>query len=377
MKANQIAYLATAGCVLMGIAACQPKASSHDASEETRTEDADTENAPTVDETIDGLGMEPLLALPMHDAYMDDATALLDGAHSYPESAGDVELSLIEQDLRHKILSLNLFLQTCGSNDDSQHVELYDGSFGPTKDFVTREQPATARLVWNVDRIKAYPYPTNLSGAACTATLVGEDLLVTAAHCVAPRRTGSLQTPKKIGPNGAEHLKPNEVAKLLDAEFNYQLNGATNMQRTPDSFKVLDLTEDGFDDNGRIINDYAILRIASNAGGQAAGDLYSTADWDASQSRLSSATHLTVIQHPDGDFKKVHAGALTRIAGTEIRYNAIDTLSTSSGSGIIDQGGKLIGVHTHGGCKEYVKYNSGISLASIRNQSAFFGGANP
>lgn len=266
--------------------------------------------------------------------------------------------------------------QICQGKDDSWDVEKYDGELGPKREFVLAEAPATVRLVWNAERVGTYPYRGSVRGATCTGTLVGPDVILTAAHCIAIGRKTPRITPMKEGPQGAQAIPPEEIGTLLDAQFNYQLDGAAGTIRNPTTFKVEAVLEHGIAEDENIFVDYALLRLAPLPDGRKAGQIFPPGDWNASDAAYDAARELTLIQHPAGDLKKINAGPKRPFTGDgarrELRYASIDTLASSSGSGVIDQFGKVIGVHTHGGCQEATKYNSGVSLAAIRAQSSFF-----
>jgi V8-like Glu-specific endopeptidase len=78
---------------------------------------------------------------------------------------------------------------------------------------------------------------------------------------------------------------------------------------------------------------------------------------------------LTIIQHPDGNPKKIAAGAKLGSTEQEISYGDVDTRGGASGSGIINQDGRVIGVHTTGGCFDTGGSNSGVTLLGIRRVS--------
>ncbi len=269
--------------------------------------------------------------------------------------------------------------QICEGRNDAQDVEKYDGEFGPARAFVLAAAPATARLVWNTDRARAYaPYQGTLYGAACTGTLVDADHLLTAAHCIEigpSPRTNRVTPLRPTSDGGYESVPPEDIATLLDAEFNYQL-APDGSRRTSVSFAVEKAVEHGINTDRTIGIDFALLKLAPLPDGRRPGDLFAHIKWSAEHDAYDAATFLTVIQHPAGDFKKIHAGPKKAFSGAsqrqELRYASIDTLANSSGSGIIDQTGRLIGVHVLGGCQEAVLFNAGVSLVAVRARSSYF-----
>lgn len=82
---------------------------------------------------------------------------------------------------------------------------------------------------------------------------------------------------------------------------------------------------------------------------------------------------LCIIQHPEGKPKKVEAGPLTAFKEEKIGYNDIDTLGGSSGAAIIQfPTGKIVGVHTNGGCSSTndKSYNYGVRITSLLRVSS-------
>jgi V8-like Glu-specific endopeptidase len=53
-----------------------------------------------------------------------------------------------------------------------------------------------------------------------------------------------------------------------------------------------------------------------------------------------------------------------------LRYGNLDTLGGNSGSGILDSAGRVVGVHTNGGCTSSGGTNSGVRIARIRAASS-------
>ncbi|APG86816.1 hypothetical protein SAMCCGM7_pB0100 (plasmid) [Sinorhizobium americanum CCGM7] len=76
---------------------------------------------------------------------------------------------------------------------------------------------------------------------------------------------------------------------------------------------------------------------------------------------------LTIIQHPQGDPKKIEAGKLLSFDTRDLLYSDIDTHGGSSGSGVRNSAGAVIGVHTNGGCVPDVpdSANRGVSMPAI------------
>jgi V8-like Glu-specific endopeptidase len=255
----------------------------------------------------------------------------------------------------------------CGGNQ-MQNVETYDGSRGVTKPFVKQHQKPVMQLQWNADFGPAFNAPNSSPGDVagerwCTGTLIRDDLVLTAGHCFEVNPNG-WHTPVLAGKN----LQPAQLATLMHVNFNYQLDATTGQLHNADEYPITALVEFGQGRAGKL--DYAIVRIGPNTQGGKASDKYPLAEMDTSEAARAGAKQLTLIQHPEGSPKLVDSGAdIQPPRNVHLRYGDLDSLGGSSGSGIIDQNGKIIGVHTNGGCTSTGGYNYGVSLRAIRNVS--------
>jgi hypothetical protein len=61
---------------------------------------------------------------------------------------------------------------------------------------------------------------------------------------------------------------------------------------------------------------------------------------------------LAIIQHPRGRPKVIAEGELLDACGGQFYYTDLDTLVGSSGAGVLNRQGFLLGVHTDGDCRE-------------------------
>lgn len=251
----------------------------------------------------------------------------------------------------------------CGPLDDSQDVEMYDGTGGPSKQFVARHQAAVAQIQWVTDiasRIGAGADSGNVSGARwCTGTLISASRLLTAGHCFDISRKGWI-TPLRHG----NPVSPAEIATLMQINFNYQLDPASMKPRTPSIFPIVRLLEHRL---GGL--DYAIVDIGKGVDGSLPSERFPPAQVSTSRASLDNAKFLTLIQHPNGVPKRVAGGRSFGVDLPLLNYSDIDTLGGSSGSGVLDQSGNVIAVHTLGGCTETGGSNSGVTLFSIANVS--------
>jgi V8-like Glu-specific endopeptidase len=210
----------------------------------------------------------------------------------------------------------------CG-NDDMQPVNNYNGSLGVAIDYVRLHKYAVGAMASAGD-------PT---GKYCSGTLIGRDLFITASHCVDDNTV-----------NGDTIV------------MNYELAAGSASQLTEKHYKIKAVVETGND------IDYSIVRVEGNPGDE----------WGWAMVRTNAPTTgdaITIIQHPSGDPKKVEAGHVSGAAGNYMKYADVDTEPGSSGSGIIDAHGYLIGVHTNGGCTSGGGENSGIQLTVARTST--------
>jgi Trypsin-like peptidase domain len=263
----------------------------------------------------------------------------------------------------------------CGPRDDSRHVELYDGSGLVTKQFVAANEPSTLQLKWlnSAEQIDSAIRMGSVADVRwCSASYVGDDLILTAGHCFTPDADGSRTgfiTPYRGQFQSRVPLEASELAPLFEVDYRYQIDGSTGQIRQPVVFPVRQLMEyrnGGFD--------YAIAKIGTASDGRALDDLTSPVPMGESTSYKDNGI-LAVIQHPDGQPKKVATGRLLAHVAEWLIYEDVDTRGGSSGSGVLTEEGQLIGVHTNGGCVpasptgDAQRANRGVAIDSIRTAS--------
>lgn len=208
----------------------------------------------------------------------------------------------------------------CGAND-LQHVNDYDGSLGQPVAFVKKFSPAVGALAQGT-------LETNRK--FCSGTLISENLFLTASHCI-----------------------DNTITQKF-AVFSYEKAAGSADLLPQESFKIAAVVEDG-NANGL---DYAILRIDGNPGAKYG--------FTSIRAVLPDANHLlTIIQHPKGQPKQTESGPLVPNNGKYMAYADLDTEPGSSGSGVLDQTGMLVGVHTNGGCYSGGGANKGVKMTEI------------
>lgn len=187
----------------------------------------------------------------------------------------------------------------CGGTWDVQDVERYDGTLGVSQLFVAQHEPRVGYAV----------------GPGCTGTLISDDLFISAGHC---------------------GYVVNDVIR-----FDYQVDGS-GVSRTTRDFLVTQVVEQELNS----IYDYAILRLADNP-----GRIYGHAAIAAVDPPAGST--VAIIQHPARDRKRIHAGPVldySSSVGVNWFRHQVDTVGGSSGSGVLNLAGQLVGVHTNAGC---------------------------
>jgi len=230
------------------------------------------------------------------------------------------EFRSVTEALRWSLVSAALLcgLAACGSQpQNSEPLSIC----GTTTDF-TPVNKYRGPLTWVQTREEA----VGRLNRGCSGTFIGNhgnqpNLFITAGHCLA---------------KGA-------AAKV---EFNYEAN--------PDGPVI---TVRGVAVESSSNPDYALIRLDQNPG-------------VAPTPFGRASTKLAIIQHPEAKPKVIAFGKLANSSGGKVFYSNLDTLGGSSGSGILNDSGALIGVHTNGGCTTSGGTNVGSALASITAASA-------
>jgi hypothetical protein len=291
------------------------------------------------------------------------ALALLEAAPEPLSSMLERRAALFEQ-LGHLDATISRVAteSICGATDDSQDVELYDGTLGVTREYVTQHQPPVGLLKWADDLNQQFGADAgNVSGVRWgTGALIAKDQFLTAGHSFDTEGNG-WRRPSRNG----HTLPPGDLATLMRVVFNFQVDGTIPVRtvRPGESFPVVELLEH------RLAGlDYAIVRLGPNAEGQLPGERFGTMRVALEDLETPHAT-LCVIQHPDGAPKRVEAGPMFRNVAGRIEYKDLDTLGVSSGAPILSREGEIVGVHTNGGCSQFSGANFGTAIGIIRAAS--------
>lgn len=208
----------------------------------------------------------------------------------------------------------------CGTNQLVDVVN-YDGSRGQPVEFVARHEQAVGALAYGTpDSSKKY----------CTGTLISENLFLTAGHCI--------------------------DSTILEefAVFNYQKLAGQVETTAQEHVKILEVVEQAL---GGL--DFAILKLEGTPGAK-----YGFTPVSANEVVLGHL--LTIIQHPSGRPKMVDVGNRSGSRGdVYMTYGNLDTEPGSSGSGVLDDVGQVVGVHTNGGCYSTGGDNAGVMMTEI------------
>ena len=214
----------------------------------------------------------------------------------------------------------------CGPKNEMQDVNAYDGKLGQTVEFVKAHQgPVGAMESKNIDS----------SSKFCSGTLIGDDLYLTASHCVDGSTVGKFVAfDYEVAKAGTKALKPQVHHKIVKVE----------------------------EEGAKVGLDYAILRLEGKP-----GEKFGFTKINTDEPTKGLLT--TIIQHPSGNPKKVEVGNVATIEDVYLSYSELDTEPGSSGSGVLDDKGKVYAVHTNGGCYSSGGANRGVKMSTIIKKS--------
>src|SRR6187549_3082830 len=101
----------------------------------------------------------------------------------------------------------------CGTTDDSQAVEQYDGTLGVTVGFVAAHQSAACQVQWNDNLSSIYTNPGDVSGVRWgSGTMITNDLFLTCGHLF-DQTGGGWERPRVNGTSNI--ISPQEIARSM------------------------------------------------------------------------------------------------------------------------------------------------------------------
>lgn len=215
-------------------------------------------------------------------------------------------------------------LSICGPKNDLQHINDYDGKLGPSVEYANQFETAVGAIANGTN-----PKDSKF----CSGTLISEDLFLTANHCV-----------------------DSSITKGKAVVFNYEKAKGNSNLLEQDPYKVVELVEEGAS------LDYAIVRLEGKPGLKHGFNKIRAIQPEKGQP-------LIIIQHPKGQPKQIESGPIQGNSGDYITYSDLDTEPGSSGSGVLDKDGFLVGVHTNGGCGSQGGTNKGVNMVEILKAS--------
>lgn len=214
----------------------------------------------------------------------------------------------------------------CAEDWTFQDVELYDGSH-PSFDtaFVARHEGAFGRH--------------------CSGTLIGADLFLSVAHSSCDVTPGeSVGFGCQISASDPNPADPNAAA-AANCEWFQSTEVWTYGDGTPGGNP-----------------DVSVSRLAGSPG--------SKYGWVLPARRTPQVgEELVIFQHPGsfGRRKSVAFGPVVAVDGKDVRYR-IDSSGGSSGAGVMDSLGFLVGVHRASGCSESGGANTATSMEFVYQQ---------
>lgn len=266
--------------------------------------------------------------------------------------------------------------------------------------FVDRYAGAAGSLHWNVlpgEQPRAGFAP--VSGRRyCSGVLIDHNLFLTAGHCLdASDPHYNLPAAVRAAPNLEEQAAAAcarmhvDFGYARDANGDFALFGETGTAHHGHSFPCVDVLEIAVPRAGAagaFEPDYAILQlgeapIAGRAPGWP-GEVYPQVSLSADGVGLGAP--IIAFQHPDGWDLHMDDGVVGQRQQSGWLGYDVETRGGSSGAGLLDGSGQLVGLHLRGGCEcaadvepgarcpEFVAFNRGLSIEALAEVSGVLSG---
>lgn len=187
--------------------------------------------------------------------------------------------------------------------------------------------------------------------AGCTLTMIGRTCAVSAGHCENAFEQAEFHVPKSLD---GRSVAPSEENIYLVIKDSIQSD-----IRRPVRGPVRG-------------TDWAVLRLARNKlTGFYPGDVQGFYQVTKKQPKVSELIRITghgnAVDPEITYTQQTHLGSITELTRNSLIFHDADTTAGNSGSAIIlENTQEIIGVHTHGGCREEGGANSGTLLSTNR-----------
>ena len=184
----------------------------------------------------------------------------------------------------------------------------------------------------------------------CTLTMISENCGVSAGHCKSVLRIAEFNTPESIG-GDIQHPGAEDVYEIEQSSIESANNGPGD--------------------------DWAVFKVKPNeitgkSAGAAQGYYQVSFETPANGTPLSITGYGLDRNEPTKNLaQQAHRGELVSIGqggwygrAESTLDHKVDTMGGNSGSTIINvETGKVIGIHTHGGCGQYSGSNQGTAIS--------------
>lgn len=189
------------------------------------------------------------------------------------------------------------------------------------------------------------------ASAMCSATLIGDDLMVSAGHCFDARPCDQIAIVFDFAYEQRE-LLPEVAARDLPA---------ANVYRCVETLAA-ELHYDDMDRSRDV--DYAVFRLERKVTDRAPAKV----NW---QDPIVAGQPAYVIGHPMGIPQKLATGKVTDTSNSAFVIHDADVFGGNSGGGLFDRNGTMIGIHVNSSGQRYIPGPTGTcSVAAVCGENA-------